>query len=158
MNNFGNSFWKKNVIQAHLLILLVVLEIRVQMLYLHYKYYYKVLGCFNLSLGFFFYYYYSCLQCFILMLTIVTTGTHSSTNPTRGLSMFCFPFPDALITWMILKYKEASRCAHNLLALLVEGNTWLQEGFFFVCVIILEYCLKHYLIVVLSERGLENVA
>lgn len=55
------------------------------------------------------------------MLTVVTI--HSSTNRTRGFSVFCFLFPDALITWMTLKYKEANRCAHNLVVLLVEGNT-----------------------------------
>lgn len=94
------------------------------MLYLHYKYYYKVLGCFNLSPRiFFFVNYYSCLKCFILMLTVVSIGTHSGTSPTRGFSAFCFLFPDALITWMTLKHKQASRCAHNLVALLVEGNT-----------------------------------
>lgn len=56
------------------------------------------------------------------MLTVVTIGTHSSTNPTRGFSVL-FSFPDAFIIWMTLKYKQANRCAHNLVALLVEGNT-----------------------------------
>lgn len=57
------------------------------------------------------------------MLTVVTIGTHSSTNLTRGFSVFCFLFPDAFIIWMTLKYKQANRCAHNLVALMVEGNT-----------------------------------
>lgn len=57
------------------------------------------------------------------MLTVVTRGRHSSTDLTRGLSVFCFLSPGALIAWMTLKYKEASRCAHNLVALLVEGST-----------------------------------
>lgn len=128
MNSFWNSFWKKNAIQAHLFILLVVLEIRVQTFYLHYKHYYKVLECFNLSSRFFFC-YYSRLKCFILMLTVVTIGAHSSTSPTRGFSLFCFLFPDALITWMTLKYKQANRCAHNLVALLVKGNNCRKRGF-----------------------------
>lgn len=128
----------KNAIQAHSLILLVVLEIRVQTLYLHYKYHYKVLGCFNLSPRIYFcYYYYSCLKCFILMLTVVTVGTHSSTNPTRGLAGVCFLSPDAVITWMTLKHKQATRCAHNLVALLVEGSTWSEEKGVSVCVWIL---------------------
>jgi len=83
----------------------------------------KCWGALIYLLEFFFVNYYSCLKCFILMLTVVSIGTHSGTSPTRGFSAFCFLFPDALITWMTLKHKQASRCAHNLVALLVEGNT-----------------------------------
>lgn len=57
------------------------------------------------------------------MFTVVTTGAHSSTNPTRGFSAFCFLFPDAFITQMTLKYKQANRCARNLAAPLAEENT-----------------------------------
>lgn len=67
------------------------------------------------------------------MLTVVTIGTHSSTNPARGFSVFCFLFLDALVIWMTLKYKQANRCAHNLVALLVERK-YLIAGRGVLCV------------------------
>lgn len=66
------------------------------------------------------------------MLTVVTIGTHSSTNPTRGFSVFCFLFPDALIIWMTLKYKQANRCAQPGSSL--GGRKYLIAGRGVLCV------------------------